>query len=163
MKCAELVAVAAVLAATGAFAQDAGDLDCPLNPDVASAPFKAKLPKSMKLLETVSEPRVVTQRVQMPDGSIATVTIGGCAHLGFSVQVERSDLGPNLRKGVTAVTASLRALPLNEYPRQLAGQLLEALGKAKVSKSPADLPCGDAQCRFELTPGVALISYVFIL
>ena len=150
-----------------AFAQDAGapapDPECLLNADVVAAPLKAKLPKSIKLLESKAEGRLFTQRLQMADGAIITVSIGGCAHLAFDLRIERPELGANLRKGVEAVSASLRALPLNTYPKGIANQLLDALGKAKVSKSPAELPCGDGVCRFELNAGQALISYDFAL
>ena len=164
-KRAEVLAVVALLFAAPAFAfaQDAGEPECTLNADVVVAPFKAKLPKQLKLLETKTEAHSVIQRLQMPDGAIATVSIGGCEHLGFSMRIERADLGDDLRKGLAAVTSSLRSLPLNEYPKGIATTLLGALGKAKVSKSPADLPCGDGFCRFELRPGEALISYDFAL
>ena len=156
-----------MLCAASALAQDAGqpesEPECTLNAGVAVAPFKAKLPKNMKLLESKAGQYSFTQRLQMADGAIVTVSIGGCQHLGFDVRIERAGFTQNVRQGAEAVASTLRALPLNDYPKGIANQLLEALGKAKVSKSPADLPCGDANCRFELAAGQALISYNFAL
>ena len=167
LKRGDFLAAVLVLGASSALAQDAGepapDSDCLLNADVVAAPLKTKLPNNIKLLESKAGRRVFTQRLQLADGAIVTVSIGGCAHLAFDVRIERADLGANLRKGVEAVTSTLRGLPLNKYPMGIASQLLEALGKAKVSKSPAELPCGDGVCRFELTLGQALISYDFAL
>jgi hypothetical protein len=111
-------------------AQDAGPDDgCALAASEVVAPLRARLPKGMTLVQTKTVHRHVTQ----------TVTLGWLTSAS-RVTVKRVDLGPNLRKGLNAITAAL---------------LLQSLSRAKVSKSHADLPCGEAIGQFELAPGEA--------
>ena len=154
----------AMLNPSPARAQDAGvDDGCTLAASAVVAQLKPTLLKGMTLLETKTENRHVTQTVKLRDGSTASVGFGGCAHVGFEVSVKRADLGPDLRKGVAAITAALKALPLIPNAKDTAALLLKTLGAAQISKSAADLPCGDAICTFELVPGEARISYSFAL
>jgi hypothetical protein len=154
-----------VLALCGAFSASAQD-ECAADESLASPQFVEKLPKGFRLLSTKKESRHITQLLKAPGGFTVKLTLGGCAHVGFTLSVSGTAL--TMQSTPTEVVAVLGkvlpTLPLKEDATVDAKLFLDALAKTKVDALPAKLPCGDATCRLTLeAPGVAVLSYDFAL
>jgi hypothetical protein len=154
-----------VLAVCGALAARAED-ECAADASLASPQFVAKLPKGFRLLSTKKESRHITQLLKVPGGFTVKLTLGGCAHVGFTLSVSGAALTMQSTPAEVVAVASkvLPTLPLIVDATVDPKIFLDALAATKVDALPAKLPCGDATCRLVLeAPGVAVLSYDFAL
>lgn len=145
-----------VLISFSALAEDDGCVAAP-----PTAPLKTKLPKGMTLLESTIKDRTAEQHLRLADGTVLTLRVGGCAHIAYSVELPVKNL--DVRKATAFFLKTLKTLPLEEGPSGMNDSLIRALAAPKGSKSPVQLPCGDAHCQLELTEEVARVSYDFAL
>ncbi len=146
----------------GPSAPASDDEGCALSADALQAPVLETLPKGTVLVGTKTADRHVTQTLRAANGVTTVVSMGGCAHLGFTVTVRPKKM-PALKAATALMLETLRTLPLIAFAKTLSTQLMTALGAAKVVKSPAELACGDASCTFEVKPTEMVISYDFAL
>lgn len=143
--------IALVLLASTARAQE-----CLVDPKVLKPQFTKKLPKGFKLVSTTKEKKLKTlkQVLKVADGYEATVTVGGCERLTFTIGIK----GPGLTiktvgsELVAIAKRVLPTLPLEQDSTVDAKLMIQALDEARISIMPAQLPCGDATCQLSLGP-----------
>ena len=137
-----------------AFSAQAATEECLVDPKVLKPQFAAKLPKGFKLVSTQKEKRQIKQVLSMPEGVEATVTVGGCEHLGFTISFK----GPTVTSktvGAELIAITRHLLPLLPMDKESTVDvklIQQALEDARISIMPAQLPCGDATCQLSLEP-----------
>ncbi len=126
--------------------------DCALDAKTLRAQFAAKLPAGFKLVSTKKEKRLITQVLKMPEGYEVTLTLGGCAHLGYTIAIKGATLTPKT-VGAELVAVSKRVLPKLPMDKDATvdpGRFLKALDEANIVAMPSQLPCGDATCTLSI-------------
>jgi hypothetical protein len=113
-----------------------------------------KQPKGAKALSSKvdKKKRSVKEEVQLADGSKASLELGGCAHVAWSIELK---VGKVTTKtvGAEVVATSRRVLPLLVLEKDSIidpARLLKALDDANIMQLPTKLPCGDATCQLSL-------------
>lgn len=140
-----------------AFTARAADQDCLVDVKVLKPQFAAKLPKGFKLTSTKKDKRQIKQVLALPEGFKATVTVGGCEHLGFTIGLE----GPGLTTktvGAELIAIARRVLPTLPMDKDSTVDvklMQQALEEARISIMPAQLPCGNATCQLSLVAAEA--------
>lgn len=135
-----------------AFSAQAANEECLIDPKVLKPQFAAKLPKGFKLVSTRKDKRQIKQVLSMPEGVEATVTVGGCEHLGFTISFK----GPTVTSktvGAELIAITRHLLPLLPMDKESTVDvklIQQALEEARISIMPAQLPCGNATCQLSL-------------
>jgi hypothetical protein len=132
----------------------AADEACLIDSKVFKPQFSAKLPKGFKLVSTKTEkkPKLLKQVLKLPDGFEATVTVGGCEHQQFTIQLKGAGLttktvGAEL---VAIAKRELPTLPMDKDSTVDVKLMIQALDEARINIMPAQLPCGNATCELSL-------------
>lgn len=152
----------------------AEDDDCTLSIDaVGSQLDMKKLPKGAKVVLSEKKERQHREVVRFADGLEATVQVGGCAHLGISLEVRSkksvsSKLSP--AQGIGLIKKVFAVLPLKAQPVMQPRLFLDALAALKTTPTtfPVALSCGEfTTCELNLdTTGsepALIIWYSFAL
>lgn len=113
-----------------------------------------KQTKGAKVLSTKldKKKRQVKEEVQLADGSKATLELGGCAHVSWSVELKVAKITTKT-VGAEVVATSKRVLPLLALEKDSIidpARLLKSLDDANIMQLPTRLPCGDATCQLSL-------------
>lgn len=132
----------------------AADEECLLDPKLLRPQFTARLPKGFKLVSSKQDKKQkqLTQVLKLADGYQATVTVGGCSHVAFTISIK----GPALTTrtvGAELVAIARRVLPTLPMDKDATVDpqlMLHALDEARINVMPAQLPCGDATCQLSL-------------
>lgn len=146
----------------------AEDDDCTLSIDaVGSQLDMKKLPKGAKVVLSETKDRVHREVLRFADGLEATVQVGGCAHLGISLEV-RSKQAVSAKltpaQGIALVKMVFARLPLKVDPVLQPKLFLDALAALKTTPTtfPVELSCGEfttCELKFDTTPEPALIIW----
>lgn len=165
------VFVVVLALSTSAFAEDD---DCTLSADAVAPQLDAtKLPKGAKVVLSEKKERQHREVVRFADGLEATVQVGGCAHLGISLEVRSkksvsSKLSP--AQGIGLIKKVFAVLPLKAQPVMQPRLFLDALAALKTTPTtfPVALSCGEfTTCELNLdTTGsepALIIWYSFAL
>lgn len=165
------VFVVVLLFSTHALAEED---DCTLSAEaVASQLDLKKLPKGAKVVSTTKKDRVHREVVRFADGLEATVQVGGCAHLGLSLEVRsKKSVSAKLTpvQGIGVIKKVFSMLPLKSEPVMQPKLLLDALAALKTTATtfPVELSCGEfTTCELNLdtsgTEPALIIWYSFAL
>lgn len=149
MNLARLVPMLLVMASWAHAAED-----CLFDGKLLKPQFARTLPRGFKLLSTKKDKQGLTQVLQTPEGLEVTVTVGGCAHLAFSIALTGGTLTAKT-VGSELVAVARRVLPTLPMGADVTVDpklFLRALDEANISALPAHLPCGDATCELSLEP-----------
>ena len=152
MNLVRVVPLLLALSAPAARAEEA----CQVDPKVFKPQFIAKLPRGFKLVSTAKDKKTkeIKQVLKLADGYEATVTVGGCSHLTFTIGLK----GPGLTTktvGSELVQICKRVLPTLPMEKDATvdpALMLHAIDEARISVMPAQLPCGEATCQLSLVP-----------
>ena len=131
--------------------------DCVLNEGVLKPQLDTtRLPKGARIKNQGREDRVFRETVAYPDGTDVTLQVGGCAHLGLSVEIRSKKLVTSALTSTAAValmTKTLKALPMVKNSTLRTAIFLEALGRLKTvpEKFPIPLQCNEFEsCELQL-------------
>lgn len=133
-----------LLAASPALAED----DCTLSEDVLQPQLDAKrLPRGAKVTAQKRKDRLHHETLVFADGLEATLQVGGCAHLGFSVALtskKQVTAALTPADAVALMKKVLPTLPVSEKATLQPKTFLEALGRLKSAPTafPVSLDCG---------------------
>lgn len=124
--------------------------ECAVDPRLLKPQFAARLPKGFKLISTKKDPKQknIKQVLKLPDGFQAAVTVSGCSHLLFTIELEGTGLTTKT-VGAELVAIARRVLPTLPMDKDSTVDvklMIQALDEARISVMPAQLPCGDAAC-----------------
>ena len=126
--------------------------ECQLDAKLLRPQFAAKLPKGFKLVSTRKDKRQIHQVLKLTDGSEAAVTLGGCAHVNFTIALKTPGLTTKT-VGAELVAIARRVLPLLPMDKDATVDvklMIHAIEEARINIMPAQLPCGDATCQLSL-------------
>lgn len=148
--------------------------DCTLSRDAVAPQLDVtKLPKGAKVLSATTKDRVHREVLRFADGLEATVQVGGCAHLGISVEVRSKKAVPaklTPTQGIALIKQVLARLPLKPQPVLQPKLFLDALAALKTPPTtfPVALSCGEfTTCELNLdtagTEPALIIWYSFAL
>ncbi len=142
--------------------------DCTLSIDAVGSQLDLeKLPKGAKVVLSEKKDRVHREVLRFADGLEATVQVGGCAHLGLSVEV-RSKQAVSAKltpaQGIALVKKVFARLPLKVNPVLRPKLFLDALAALKTTPTtfPVELSCGEfttCELKLDTTPEPALIIW----
>lgn len=142
--------------------------DCTLSSDAVGSQLDLeKLPKGAKVVLSETKDRVHREVLRFADGLEATVQVGGCAHLGLSLEV-RSKQAVSAKltpaQGIALVKKVFARLPLKVNPVLRPKLFLDALAALKTTPTtfPVELSCGEfttCELKLDTTPGPALIIW----
>ncbi len=113
-----------------------------------------KQPKGAKVssAKVDKKKRSVKEEVQLADGSKASLELGGCAHVAWSIELKVAKVTTRT-VGAEVVATSRRVLPLLALEKDSIidpARLLKALDDANIMQLPTKLPCGEATCQLSL-------------
>ena len=159
------------LLSTSVFAEED---DCTLSAEAVAPQLDTKkLPKGAKVLVSEKKERMYREVLRFADGLEATVQVGGCAHLGISLEVRSktsvsSKLTPT--QGIALIKKVFAKLPLKAQPVMQPKLFLDALAALKTTPTtfPVALSCGEfTTCEVNLETSGAepalIIWYSFAL
>lgn len=161
-----------VLLSTSALAEE--DDGCTLAATAAAPQLDVKkLPKGAKVVSSEKKDRTSREVLRFADGLEATVQVGGCAHLGISLEVRsKTAVSPKLTpaQGIGLIKKVLARLPLKDQPVLQPSLFLDALAALKTTPTtfPVALSCGEfTTCELNLDTAGAepalIIWYSFAL
>lgn len=146
----------------------AEDDDCTLSRDAVGSQLDAKkLPKGAKVVLSETKDRVHREVLRFADGLEATVQVGGCAHLGISLEVRSKQMVSaklTPAQGIALVKKVFARLPLKVDPVLQPKLFLDALAALKTTPTtfPVELSCGEfttCELKLDTTPEPALIIW----
>lgn len=163
--------VVVLLLSTRALAEED---DCTLSPEAVAPQLDLeKLPKGAKVVSTTKKDRVHREVVRFADGLEATVQVGGCTHLGLSLEVRsKKSVSAKLTpvQGIGVIKKVFGMLPLKSEPLMQPKMFLDALAALKTTPTrfPVELSCGEfTSCELNLDTSGAepalIIWYSFAL
>lgn len=163
--------MAALLVSTSVFAEED---DCTLSADAVAPQLDTKkLPKGAKVVLSEKKERVHREVLRFGDELEATVQVGGCAHLGISLEVRsKTSVSKKLTpaQGIALIKQVFARLPLKPQPVMQPKLFLDALAALKTTPPtfPVELSCGEfTTCELNLdTTGkepALIIWYSFAL
>jgi hypothetical protein len=121
--------------------------DCPLNPAaIRSQLDPEKSAPDVKLLGAQKKGRLHRERLKLPDGLEVTVAVGGCAHLGLSVELRgRAAQAATPAQALELFRKVLETLPVRADAHLRPQTFLDALAKKKDVEAafPVKLDCGE--------------------
>lgn len=159
-----------LLAASTALAGD----DCTLSDEVLRPQLDSKrLPRGAKVTAQKRKARLHRETLVFADGLEATLQVGGCSHLGFSVELtskKQVTAALTPAEAVALVKKVLPTLPVSEKATLQPKTFLEALGRLTSAPTafPVSLDCGEfTTCELSLDVSgkkpTLLIGYDFPL
>lgn len=163
--------VVALFLSTNAFAEED---DCTLSADAVAPQLDTKkLPRGAKVVLSEKKDRSHREVLRFADGLEATVQVGGCAHLGISLEVRsKAQVSAKLTpvQGIALIKKVFARLPLKSQPVMQPKLFLDALAALKTTPTtfPVALSCGEfTTCEVNLDTAGAepalIIWYSFAL
>ncbi len=126
--------------------------ECQFDAKALKPQFASTLPRGFKLVSTKKEKRQIVQVLKLNEGSEATVTLGGCEHVNFTIALKTTGL-TSKTVGAELVAIARRVLPLLPMDKDATVDvklMIHAIDEARINIMPAQLPCGDATCQLSL-------------